>query len=51
LQTVSDPICSRLPRAAERSYSSFYEDAIDSLTCRTCDPEGRLTARAPQWRA
>jgi hypothetical protein len=38
LQTDSDPISSRLPAAAKRSYSSFREDAIDSRSCRAGDP-------------
>jgi len=44
LQTASDPICSRLPAAAKRSYSSFREDAIDSRIYRAAGPERRLIA-------
>jgi hypothetical protein len=36
--------------AAQRSYSSFREDAIDSRAWRARDPEWRLDAGAAQWR-
>ncbi len=50
LQTVSDPICSRLPAAARRSYSSFREGAIDSRSCRVGGLVLRITVRVPRWR-
>jgi hypothetical protein len=50
LQSTSDPIFSRLSAAAQRSYSSFCEDAINSLTRRAVDPERRSKAGNLQWR-
>jgi len=50
LQSASDPIFSRLSAAAQRSYSSFCEDAINSRTRRAIDPERRSEAGNPQWR-
>jgi hypothetical protein len=50
LKTAFDPICSRLLAAAERSYSSLREDAINSRIYGALDPETCLTAGARRWR-
>jgi hypothetical protein len=50
LQTASDPIFLRLSAAAQRSYSSFCEDAINSRTRRAVDLQQRSKAGKPHWR-
>jgi hypothetical protein len=49
LQTASDRLCSRLPAAEKRSYSSFYEDAINSRRSRTINRENRLDGGGRPW--